>query len=530
MSSRQIGNGIIGRLWKWLQNSPAPVRSLLLLVIYIVVGVALEKLAVLFGSSWQVQPWDPAAGWHIVLLFGFGLRYIFAVPIAPFIEYFLFKSQGEGIVSVTLSGVYVASFYGAASALLLYKWDLDPRLSRLRDVVKFSVTFVVASLCVAIFNISSLLALGKLEPSEWISKVMHGWAGEATGIAMLAPPLLILLRRFPWSQKHLTLQGSPPDISLRLPRFNEIKDWLGLFALTTLFTWAAHGGIKSKGLDYAYFTFVPLTLVCAWKGFESTTVITLLINIMAVSFVGKKVGSNDPLVVQFGLMTVTYVGLLLSAFVSARNRESDLRKGLEQQLRYDATHDSLTGLHNRAWFLDRLEQTKNKASENENYLYAVLFLDLDRFKTVNDSLGHLVGDELLVLIAQKLRECLPETTSVARLGGDEFTIILEELMNISQASQTAEEICQHLRQTYIVDNYKVFITASMGIAFNYRNSQNSNLLRDADIALYEAKARGKSQYVVFDRQMYERVITRTQLEQDLRQAIDELDNPPQMSI
>ena len=275
MSSREIGSGIVGRLWRWLQNSSAVWRSLVLLVVYISAGLSLEQLADQYRSYWQVQPWDPAAGLHIVLLFGFGLRYIF----------------------------------------------------------------------------------------------------------------------------------------------------------------------------------------------------------------------------------------------------------LEKQLRYDATHDNLTGLYNRAWFLDRLEQTQNQANENKNYLYAVLFLDLDRFKTVNDSLGHLIGDRLLILIAQKLRECLPEHTSIARLGGDEFTIILEDISDIDRVSQIAEAICHNLGQTYIIDRYQLFITVSIGIAVNSSASQSLNLLRDADIALYEAKAKGKSQYVVFDSQMYERVVTKTELEQDLRQAINELDIP-----
>lgn len=525
MSSREIGSGIVGRLWRWLQNSSAEARSLVLLVVYISAGLALERLAEQYGSSWQVQPWNPTAGLHIVLLLGFGIRYVFALPIAPFLENILLEISSQSAIGGLVSGVYIAIFYGAASAFLLYRTHFDPRLSRLQDVIKFTVTFAIASLSVAIFSISSLLALGQLKEGEWFNKVMHGWAGEATGIAMVAPPLLILLRHFPWSENRLTLQDSSPNINLRLPKFDEIRDWLGVSIVTIFFTWSAYGGIKSEGIDYTYLTFIPLTLICGWKGLESTTVIILLINVMAVGLVANNAENADTLALQFGLVTVTYVGLLLSAFVTARKEEINKRKDLEKQLRYDATHDNLTGLYNRAWFLDRLEQTQNKANENEDYLYALLFLDLDRFKTVNDSLGHLIGDRLLVLIAQKLRECLPEHTSIARLGGDEFTIILEHINDIERISQIAEAICHHLGQTYIIDRYQLFITVSIGIAVNSRASQSLNLLRDADIALYEAKAKGKSQYVVFDSQMYERVVTKTELEQDLRQAINELDIP-----
>ena len=511
----------IVRLWSWLQNTSVFWRSLILIAIYVIVAIALEQIAYIFRSGEQVQPWDPAAGWNFVFLFGFGLRYGLAIPLVSIIESFALRPN-ETLSQGIINGIYVAIFVTGCSALLLYKLDLDPRLSRLQDIVNLTVVSFFGSLGYGITDITILLAQGKIERSEWFVKVMHEWAGEATGIAMLAPPLLILLRKFPWSNKRLDIKGAAPDIDFRLSQLKDIKEWLGLFAITILFTWLAHGKMISKGLDYTYFSFVPLTLVCAWKGFESTTVVIVSINIMTVIFVGKN--AENTFALQFGLMTVTYVGLLLSAFVSARNRESTQKKDLEEKLRYDATHDNLTGLYNRAWFLDRLEQIENKAAENEDYLFAVLFLDLDRFKTVNDSFGHAVGDRLLVQIAQKLRECLPENSPVARLGSDEFTIVLEELKNVDRASQIAKMICQRLGQTYIVDGYEVFITASVGIAFNSEGYRNRNLLRNADIALYEAKARGKDGYVVFDDRMYDQAIGRAQLEQDFRQAVNELNN------
>ena len=513
-------NRIISKLWEKLQNISGFWRSLTLLIVYILIGVALEEVPDRLFSSWKVQPWNPAAGWHILLLFGFGLRYIPALFTATFIEDL---QQGNNLVNSAIYSICTAIIYGAASALLFYKLDINPRLERSHDVVKFAVIFVFASLILASCKMGSLLALGEIESSKWFTKTMHQWAGEATGIAMLAPPLLILLRRFPWSGKHLTLQGSPPEINFCLPKLEDLRNWLGLLAATILFTWAANGGITSQSLDYTYFTFVPLTFICAWKGFESTTVIILLINVTAVAFVGKKIEDNDPLALQFGLMTVTYVGLLLSAFVTARSQENTKRKGLEEQLRYDATHDSLTGLYNRAGFLNRLEQTINKAMENENYLFAVLFLDLDRFKTLNDRLGHLVGDKLLVEVAKKLRQCLPESALVARFGGDEFTLVVEELTDTTQVGQIAEAICQSLGETYVVDSYEVFSSVSVGIAINSSDRTSAlDLLRQADIALYEAKNRGKSQYVFFDSQMYQKAVTQAELEQDLIQAVNEL--------
>jgi diguanylate cyclase (GGDEF)-like protein len=292
-----------------------------------------------------------------------------------------------------------------------------------------------------------------------------------------------------------------------------------------LFTWAATGGIKSKGLDYTYFTFIPSTLIAAWKGFESATVVILLINFLAVFLVGKQANSDNSLALQFGLMTVTFICFLLSAYISELVKETNTRRGLEKQLRYDATHDSLTGLYNRAWFIDRLQQI-NQTDENSNRLFALLFLDLDRFKVVNDTLGHIIGDKLLVEISQQLQQCLPEVTSVARLGGDEFTIILEQITNISQVNQIVENICQSLEKTYKVNGYEVYTTVSVGVALNSKDRYSSALdwLRDADIALSEAKAKGKSRYNIFDETMYQRVRNQAQLEQDLRKAIDELND------
>lgn len=522
MNPNQIVNGIVRKLWHWLQNTSAIERTLFLILIYVVVGVALEQLAYWFRSSENVKPWNPAAGWNVVFLLGFGLRYGLAIPLVSIIEGVFLGSQ-ETIIGGVINGANVAFFATTGSALMLYKLDLDPRLSRLQDVIRFSVIAGLFSLMYAVVDMSTLLALDKVEPNQLFTKTMHDWAGEATGIAMLAPPLLILLRKFPWSEKRLDIQGSAPEFNFSLPKFEDIRDWLMLLGVTILFTWAAYGGVKSPGLDYTYFTFIPLTWISAWKGFEAATVIIFAINVLAVALVGKQVTGGTSLALQFGLMTVTFIGLVLSAVVSSQKEENIKCQSLEKQLRYDATHDSLTGLYNRAWFLERLEQAESKVQENKNQTFALLFLDLDRFKVVNDSLGHLVGDRLLVEIAQKLPEYLPESTPVARLGGDEFIIILEDLVNISQASQIAETICQHLGQTYRVDGYEVFTTVSIGIALSTSDGKDTNLLRNADIALYEAKTRGKSQYVVFDDQMYDRVVTQAQLEQDFRQAIGELD-------
>ena len=193
----------------------------------------------------------------------------------------------------------------------------------------------------------------------------------------------------------------------------------------------------------------------------------------------------------------------------------------EDKLRYDAFHDSLTGLPNRTWFINRLNQVIELANANSDYLYAVMFIDLDRFKVVNDSLGHLVGDELLKMVAKRLQDCVPQTDIVARLGGDEFIILLEGIRDISEAINTANCILEHLRKPFNFDKYEIFTGASIGITFStmvYNSAADA--IRDADVAMYQAKIKGKGCYEVLTKALQTQAATRLQLENDLRKAIE----------
>ncbi len=211
------------------------------------------------------------------------------------------------------------------------------------------------------------------------------------------------------------------------------------------------------------------------------------------------------------------------------------RKQAEEQLLYDALHDKLTGLPNRALLIDRLSHITQLNKRRKDYLFAVLFLDLDRFKVVNDSLGHGSGDQLLVAITQRLKNCLRAGDTIARLGGDEFVILLEDLVEPNEAIQVANRIQADLMMPFDLNGREVYSTASIGIAFSTEaHAQPEELLRDADTAMYRAKAQGKACYQVFDRSMYTRAIALLQLETDLRRAIDGLptfeDDPTQLQI
>jgi diguanylate cyclase (GGDEF)-like protein/PAS domain S-box-containing protein len=197
------------------------------------------------------------------------------------------------------------------------------------------------------------------------------------------------------------------------------------------------------------------------------------------------------------------------------------RKLAEEQLLHDAFHDSLTNLPNRALFTDLLARSLGRAWRRADYRFAVLFIDLDRFKVVNDSLGHTVGDELLRAITRRIERCVRPGDTVARLGGDEFTILVDDIGNPSDATRVADRIQRELTQPFTLSGHEVFTSASIGIALSASGYEAADdLLRDADIAMYRAKALGKARYEVFDTAMHARAMALLELETDLRRAIE----------
>jgi len=197
-------------------------------------------------------------------------------------------------------------------------------------------------------------------------------------------------------------------------------------------------------------------------------------------------------------------------------------KEAEEQLLHDAFHDTLTGLPNRALFSDRLRQALRRLHRRPEEGFAVLYFDLDRFKQVNDRLGHSVGDELLREIAGRLRDNLRPGDTVARLGGDEFGLLVHDVADPGDATHVAKRVQELLTERYIVGRHDIFTSASIGIALatsagDYH--QPEEMLRDADLALYRAKAAGRATYEVFDREMHHRAMALLRLETELRRAV-----------
>jgi len=196
------------------------------------------------------------------------------------------------------------------------------------------------------------------------------------------------------------------------------------------------------------------------------------------------------------------------------------RKRAEHQLQHDALHDSLTGLANRVLFVDRLACALADLQRQASPHFAVLFFDLDRFKNVNDSLGHSMGDKLLVGIARRLEHFLRPGDTVARLGGDEFAVLIHRVDDASGAIHVADRIQDVLSMNFSIDGHDVMVTASIGIAHSSTGySSPEEILRDSDIAMYRAKAEGKARYEIFDRDMHQSAVALLKLETELRRSV-----------
>jgi diguanylate cyclase (GGDEF)-like protein len=196
------------------------------------------------------------------------------------------------------------------------------------------------------------------------------------------------------------------------------------------------------------------------------------------------------------------------------------REEAELKLKYDAMHDQLTGLANRNHLYISLRQSIAQYIANPNRLFAAFFIDLDRFKIINDSMGHWVGDELLKIVAKRIQSCLRKPDLVARLGGDEFAVILNSVRNTNEVKQVAERILQAFTEPMYVQGKELFISPSIGIAISHeRHQEPDEILRDSDIALYRSKELGRNRYTFFDDAMHQSALNTLIIEGDLRRAL-----------
>jgi diguanylate cyclase (GGDEF)-like protein len=243
-------------------------------------------------------------------------------------------------------------------------------------------------------------------------------------------------------------------------------------------------------------------LIVSWSGF----VITAL---LIVGTIAHGISPGD-YPAPPALAVVAMIAYMLS---------NSLNRAYEETRR-QALHDSLTGLPNRALFINRLQQSIDRKSREPD-TSAVLYMDLDHFKVINDSLGHETGDGLLIEVSRRLRSCLRPGDTAARLGGDEFTILLDDVSDLADAVRVAERVAKELREPIWLGEHQVFVTTSVGIALNESADVSPNsLLRNADVAMYEAKKEGKARYKIFDPGMHAQALRRLEMENELRRAIN----------
>ncbi len=233
---------------------------------------------------------------------------------------------------------------------------------------------------------------------------------------------------------------------------------------------------------------------------------------------------------QQAKMRVAQLETLIEEHTAELRREIQERRAAQDKLQHQAFHDTLTGLHNRASLMERLERCIQRQERDDDYRFAVLFLDLDNFKLINDSLGHDVGDELLIMIADRLGYAVRAMDTVvpafqdttARLGGDEFIVLLDGLQSTSDAVGVADRIAEQLEKPFDLRGNETAVTASVGIAIaDRRYERPEDILRDADTAMYRAKGSGKARHAIFDEGLHAEALERLNLENDLRRALDD---------
>jgi diguanylate cyclase (GGDEF)-like protein len=204
------------------------------------------------------------------------------------------------------------------------------------------------------------------------------------------------------------------------------------------------------------------------------------------------------------------------------NRENTARRKTEERLIHRAFYDSLTNLPNRSFFIDHLQNALERKKRYPDHVFAVFFLDIDRFKVINDGLGHFVGDQLLVLFSQRLKKSVRTIDTVARFGGDEFAVLVDDAGKVSDVNELAERIKDEMRPHFSVFGHDIFASVSIGIVLSSQRDyiHPHELMRDADIAMYNAKSRGKSCHAIFDSAMHAEATTLHQLETELRKAVE----------
>ncbi len=494
-------------------------RPLVVSTLYLLAWYGLDVASQQFAVTPEVTVWYPAVALDVVLLLVFGLRSWPLLILSRLVHTFFVV---EPLPALPLLGYVVATVATTLGAVwaLLRSLHIDPRLPRLRDVALFvGVAMLGTPLVMSALQVFNLTVAGLLPPGRGLTQTLQLWAGSATGIGLLAPPLLLLLGRWPalWTHPPAETPALRPQNPPRPEVWPWVRDAAVATVLVVLAVWAGYGGPRGTTLNYSYALFIPVLWIATRHGFAPAALCVLALNVGVALLTVGRVQAGSGLALQFGLVTVTVSGLLLGAVIRERQH-------LSARLSHLALHDPLTGLGNRRLFSERVSQAL-EARPPLNSL-AVLLMDFDNFKAINDSLGHSAGDEVLVLAGQRLQASVRPDDTVARLGGDEFAVLLQHLPGPHQALEAADRLLRVLEPVIAVQGLELQVRASLGIALHDRLEdgrplRGETLLRNADVALYHAKAHRRGHAQVFDDVMHRTVVDRLELENDLRSAIAE---------
>lgn len=380
-------------------------------------------------------------------------------------------------------------------------------------------------------------ALQIIGDTKQIKKIFF-WFAITVIFGLLSGILIVLSENDYYDATVMSIVLLPLLLTLLLIRRNnfELAASFMAVALMTLVTMIATDGI---GIHHLSVLGMPAILIIASLVIRRRTMIFLTLfavgcvawlvfgEIYGLFKVGKLYQSvpGDFFTAALTLVLTAFMVSLLaeSLFQSNRQLQSELHEKMlaEQRLAFDALHDSLTSLPNRTLFMDRLGQKLEYVRRHPENLFAILYLDLDRFKVINDSLGHAIGDQVLIATASRLLACVRTADTVSRLSGDEFAILLDDIRDTSDAIRLAYRIQETLTSTSMLQDVNRVSTASIGIAIYDKNyTQPEEMLRDADTAMYRAKAQGGGHYQVFDATMYARAVALLKMEAELKQAVE----------
>lgn len=497
MAPSNFSSGRLGSPQRWPQYVT---YGLLLLLAYFVsakLGLSLATVANNVTLVW------PPTGLALFALLAFGVRLWPWVFLGAFLTNYTTDLSSGSSAAIAAGNTLEA----LAAVYLLRFVQFELHLSRVRDVVYLVLLAAGLSTMVSASVGATTLALAQIITWEnFVLVWLNWWMGDAMGDLVFASMLLAWFQaeRTQWPT-HKVLEAGALGLSLIVVThlaFSGYFSYAGqplplAFTPFPLLIWAALR-FEMRGATGATFMIGAVVLYNLIQGnslfgsagtFESMLLLWLYINVSAIT------------------------GMALAASVSERRRA-------EGQLRHLAQHDPLTGLPSRAALGDRIDQAIRHADRNQGQV-AILFVDIDRFKVINDTLGHSVGDAFIIQVAQRLRASVREKDTVTRQGGDEFVIVLDDVNQVGDAGKVAQAILETMRNSFVVHETPLHMSASIGISLYPSDGQDAEtLLKHADVAMYRAKSLGRNNYVFYAADMNMRATERLAMENRLRGALD----------